>query len=169
MICRYLIIFIFLMCSLFSIENKNEEEPWVVCIKKCGNEKIMIRFPEDPEMKFFKDLPSHHFSSSDEEIHYSLTTLIENEKPSKDVFEEVLKEIQTSKEKKLLEQQEKKIPWGKRLDLKYLISDGQASTVVKTSTIVTKNNIYTLKTSFPQNLEGDQHHIFTKSFSLVKS
>jgi len=163
MFIRILLIVLLSSGCLYSIQ----EDPWVLLIKKCNQEKFSIRFPQDPEFIFSTTEKSHHFFFESDGFEHHLKVRQRGGEDHVQVFQQVKEKLEFSKEHTILETSEKIRPAKSYLDIKSQIL-GENSKIYEVRTIITKENIYTLETFRLTGVEAG-HAGFLKSFQLLKN
>lgn len=160
MFIRFLFLLLVSSVCLFSIEN---EEPWVLLVKQCDNEKIMVRFPEDPAFNFYEDEMRHHFYSDVFDVQHHLKIEQREKRERDEIFNRILSDLENCKEVALISTKQKNSKKKTYLDIKAQVEN---TGYYESRIYLSKHHIFTLETQYPSGVNST-HNDFVKSFQLV--
>lgn len=160
MIIRNVFIFLLSSTCLFSLQ---QEDPWVLLIKQYGQEKVLLRFPEDPILQVISEQKATLLESVSQGEKYLLKMQHREQKEKREIFDQILLKIENSKELALLETKEKDSSNKTYIDTKVLTPDDM---YIESRTFLTKEHIFTLESHSPKE-KVSSHKDFINSFKIV--
>ncbi|KPK33484.1 MAG: hypothetical protein AMS24_00845 [Chlamydiae bacterium SM23_39] len=163
---RILIVFL-LLINCFVFCGDANKFSWDVFVKTYGNEKFIVNFPNDPVCLKFnlkdKNKKGLFIKASEGEIDYVLQVAENYNEDEKKVLFNILRGLKNFPFVNIV-----KFSFCEKKDEKFLdviFQDLFLSIICKAKIIVTKNNIYSLFTSYKNGMD-EKHKFFIKSFHL---
>lgn len=157
-------LFIFFAVFVCSSNLAINYKDWVVFVKTCQNEQFCVNFPTDPETRSIKPLnfdEDNRFwaASAEHEVIYCLEVMPKNN--NDEYLDDYLKFLKNNSEIEIIDSSFSGERTNKILDISYF--NIKNLLYGKTRLIMTKNNIYSLSTSYNEG-EKEDHGYFIASF-----